>query len=257
MKGAEQISTAFSVDPVNLSTGNFIYDRTDLHINGSRLFVFRRFYNAINHRSGSLGDDWNHNYEVKLEIADKERILVLEEGKEERFLKTSTGVYTSLYHSNGSLEETEDGYLYKNKEQTGYYFDNTGRCFRQDTMDGSITNLYYETIEKEKRLVKVERKTGEAFLLTYSEDGYLQRVLDHTGRSVAYQMQGAKLIGVCTLEGIGIAMVTAVTASWKVYRTPEKSLQLRILMMSSEERYIRSFRMAEGCLMNTRMRIGR
>ncbi|MGQ4188126.1 DUF6531 domain-containing protein, partial [Blautia sp. GBKS_5] len=60
IKGAETICHVFSKDPVNLSTGNFIYDRTDLEVGGREPFVFRRFYNAINDRSGVLGKDWNH-----------------------------------------------------------------------------------------------------------------------------------------------------------------------------------------------------
>ncbi|WP_270188603.1 DUF6531 domain-containing protein, partial [Mediterraneibacter gnavus] len=70
IKGAETICHVFSKDPVNLSTGNFIYDRTDLEVGGREAFVFRRFYNAINDRSGVLGKDWNHNYEVHLEFTD-------------------------------------------------------------------------------------------------------------------------------------------------------------------------------------------
>ncbi|RHK57987.1 hypothetical protein DW054_16950, partial [Dorea formicigenerans] len=85
IKGAETICHVFSKDPVNLSTGNFIYDRTDLEVGGREPFVFRRFYNAINDRSGVLGKDWNHNYEVHLEFTDGEAVLLREDGKEERF----------------------------------------------------------------------------------------------------------------------------------------------------------------------------
>lgn len=57
IKGAEAICHAFSKDPVNLSTGNFIYDRTDLEVGGRESFAFRRFYNAINAHRGVLGKD--------------------------------------------------------------------------------------------------------------------------------------------------------------------------------------------------------
>jgi len=186
LKGAEGISMMFAGDPVNLSTGNFIYDRTDLQIKGSTPFIFRRFYNAINNRAGSLGDDWNHNYEVKLEDAGREKVLVLEEGKEERFIKTSTGVYASLYHSNGNLEATGEGYLYKTKDQTCYFFDKEGCYLRQETLEGSITTLHYDETEKGKRLVKAERATGEAFLFSYTKEGYLYQVADHSGRTITY-----------------------------------------------------------------------
>lgn len=81
IKGAEAICHAFSKDPVNLSTGNFIYDRTDLEIGGRESFAFRRFYNAINAHRGVLGKDWNHNYEVHLEFTDGEAVLLREDGK--------------------------------------------------------------------------------------------------------------------------------------------------------------------------------
>ena len=206
LKGAEDISVSFSADPINLSTGNFIYDRTDLQTGGKEPFLFRRFYNARNKRSGSLGADWNHNYEVTLEEAGAEKVLILEEGKEERFLKTTTGSYASLYHSNGSLEETSEGYLYKTKNQTRYYFDKEGRYLSQETLAGSRITLYYEESKAEsgetrKRLLRVERETGEAYTLTYTAKGYLDQVSDHSGRSIMYQVRGNKLIGVKTPKG--------------------------------------------------------
>ena len=62
VKGAETICQVFSKDPVNLSTGNFIYDRTDLEIPGRAPFGFRRVYNALNGREGALGEDWNPHH---------------------------------------------------------------------------------------------------------------------------------------------------------------------------------------------------
>ena len=143
IKGAEIITQVFSADPVNLSTGNFIYDRTDLEIGGASPFIFRRFYNSINNRKGTLGADWNHNYEVMVEDAGKEKVLILEEGKEERFLLTSTGVYISMYQSNGRLTEDESGYLYETREQVKYFFDKEGYFLKQESLDGVVTNLTY------------------------------------------------------------------------------------------------------------------
>ena len=84
--------------PVNLSTGNFIYDRIDLEIGGRESFAFRRFYNAINAHKGALGKDWNHNYEVHLEFTDGEAVLLREDGKEERFFWEKDR-YLSLFAS--------------------------------------------------------------------------------------------------------------------------------------------------------------
>ena len=67
MQRANMIIThAFSKDPVNLSSGNFIYEKDDLVIDGKSPLVFGRFYNSINTYKGAFGNRWNHSFEVKL-----------------------------------------------------------------------------------------------------------------------------------------------------------------------------------------------
>ena len=191
IKGAETICHAFSKDPVNLSTGNFIYDRTDLEVVGREPFVFRRFYNAINGREGVLGKDWNHNYEVHLEFIDGEAVLLREDGKEERFFWEKDR-YLSLFASEGVLEKAEDGYTYRTREQKVYRFDREGKCLETETLLGSRIAFMYET-EAPFRLVKVEKDTGEFFSFSYDAEGKLERVEDHTGRSLSYKYQGGLL----------------------------------------------------------------
>ena len=201
INGAETKSVKYSKDPVNLSTGNFVFEHIDLKVEGRNAFVFKRFYNTITDLSGNLGDNWVHNYEVRVKKDKNELVLILEEGKEERFLKTSTGAYTSLYQSNGNLEETEIGYLYKTTGQAKYTFNREGYYLRQESLNGDVLTLQYETHENTKRLVKVEKGTGEFFVFSYSKEGYIEKVEDHTGRKITYQMQGSKLIAACTPAG--------------------------------------------------------
>ena len=199
IKGAETICHVFSKDPVNLSTGNFIYDRTDLEVGGREAFVFRRFYNAINDRSGVLGKDWNHNYEVHLEFTDGEAVLLREDGKEERFFWEKDR-YLSLFASEGTLEKAEDGYTYRTREQKVYRFDREGMCLETETLLGGRVTFTYET-EAPFRLVKAEKDTGEFFAFSYGADGMLERVEDHVGRCLSYQYQGGLLKEVTLPDG--------------------------------------------------------
>ena len=199
IKGAETICYAFSKDPVNLSTGNFIYDRTDLEVGGREPFVFRRFYNAINGREGVLGKDWNHNYEVHLEFTDGEAVLLREDGKEERFFWEKDR-YLSLFASEGTLEKAEDGYTYRTREQKVYRFDREGMCLETETLLGSLVTFTYEE-GSPFRLVKVEKDTGEFFSFSYDGEGKLERVEDHTGRSLSYKYQGGLLKEVTLPDG--------------------------------------------------------
>ena len=199
IKGAETICHAFSKDPVNLSTGNFIYDRTDLEVGGREPFVFRRFYNAINGREGVLGRDWNHNYEVHLEFTDGEAVLLREDGKEERFFWEKDR-YLSLFASEGVLEKAEDGYTYRTREQKVYRFDREGMCLETETLLGSLVTFTYEE-GSPFRLVKAEKDTGEFFSFSYDAEGKLERVQDHTGRSLSYKYQGGLLKEVTLPDG--------------------------------------------------------
>ena len=199
IKGAETICHAFSKDPVNLSTGNFIYDRTDLEVGGREPFVFRRFYNTINGREGVLGRDWNHNYEVHLEFTDGEAVLLREDGKEERFFWEKDR-YLSLFASEGTLEKAEDGYTYRTREQKVYRFDREGMCLETETLLGGRVTFTYET-EAPFRLVKAEKDTGEFFAFSYGADGMLERVEDHVGRCLSYQYQGGLLKEVTLPDG--------------------------------------------------------
>ena len=112
-KGSEKLSTTFSEDPVNLSTGNFIYNKTDLEYMGAAGFSFRRFYNSINTYLGVLGKDWNTNFEVHLrfepsKVFEGDEIIVLkEDGKEERFLPVNDEIYTPGGNSLAVLTKTK------------------------------------------------------------------------------------------------------------------------------------------------------
>ena len=191
IKGAETICHAFSKDPVNLSTGNFIYDRTDLEVGGRESFAFRRFYNAINAHRGVLGKDWNHNYEVHLEFSDGEAVLLREDGKEERFFWEKDR-YLSLFASEGALEKEKNGYTYRTRAQKTYRFDKEGKCLETESLTGSRITFAYEE-EAPFRLVKVQKETGEFFAFFYDTEGMLERVEDHAGRGVAYKYQGELL----------------------------------------------------------------
>ena len=236
-KGAEKISTTFSKDPVNLSTGNFIYGKEDLKINGQgKPFIFRRFYNAINGYEGVLGADWNTNYEIRLtfkksEVFEKEEATVmLADGKEEHFLPADEEHYTAENQSLAMLKKSENGYIYESINGERYIFDTKGRYERFEDNNGQGYTLYYgendkkeeitddtedtrktgitdkeytsDNDGKESLLTRIEKDTGEYFVLTYkktedtTEKYYLHTVTDHTGRTVTYEIKDGYLITV-------------------------------------------------------------
>ncbi len=64
-------SVALSGEPVDMSTGAFRYETTDISFGegGPMGITFQRYYNgADNYRHGPLGAGWSHNYDVQLDV---------------------------------------------------------------------------------------------------------------------------------------------------------------------------------------------
>ncbi|MDD3361691.1 MAG: DUF6531 domain-containing protein [Hespellia sp.] len=203
----QNIGSICSKDPVDLSTGNFIYNRTDLKIGGNREFSFRRFYNALNSFQGALGSDWNHNYELSIKFdwdsnsTGLKATVMLEDGKEEIFCHQKDGVFGPVTASQGFLSKTEEGYVYQTLSGERKIFDTKGMYQRMEDANGNGESLIYEENPAGKKvLAKVQKDTGEFFAFTYREDGTLEAVTDSTGRKVIYEVKESLLTTVTLPE---------------------------------------------------------
>ena len=148
IKGASKKVATFSKDPVNLSSGNFIYQKTDLYYGADEDdgdLVFSRFYNSINDFEGILGKDWNTNFEVCLKFEkdeitpdDIDVVVFKEDGQEEKFMPLKDGYYTAGRESTASLYKLEgEKYNYKYETLAGdvYYFSKEGKLLRQEDLN--------------------------------------------------------------------------------------------------------------------------
>ncbi|MBR3307987.1 MAG: hypothetical protein IKI75_12140 [Lachnospiraceae bacterium] len=195
-KGCSKTTTKYSYDPVNLANGNFIYDSDDLEMGGSRgAFNFKRFYNDQNEYRGVLGDDWNHNYEVKLHFFDENGIccarIMLEDGKEEIFAREQDGFWMAVNTTAASLSVTDTGYEYNAEDHCRYYFDIDGSFARKEDHNGFGFRIEYG---EGHRIESVVRDSGEYYAFSYDENGYLRSVRDHSGRSCTYFVEDGKLL---------------------------------------------------------------
>lgn len=222
LKGLEKTSV-FSRDPVNLTTGNFIYQKTDLTIKASISLSFTRFYNAIGTRKGILGRTWSHNYEEKLEIKNPNSqgiqdtlTHIYSDGKEityhlkkpvlstgsniSTFPETNhqdevqtytdtTGLQTIIKQHNSYRKETDQGVT---------IFDRQGRMTSYEEKAGQTLTFSYGA---EDRLSAVLTETGESFHFIYDDQGKLATLKDHTGRTVTFAYTGRQLTTVTHPDG--------------------------------------------------------
>ena len=220
LKG-ELSEIAKSIDPVNLSTGNFTYDKEDINLNGRYPLSFKRFYNAINDQSGSLGYDWNHNYEIYISKSEKKVIVHLDDGREDIYGLGEDNNYYPNWPGGCTLIESDIGYLYTTKDQKKYYFDVEGRNTRQEDLNGNGISLYYKEINENIDVsnsintdnkntdavitpflvIKAEEDTGLTLTFTYNSEKQLEKVTDHTGREVSYTYEDNHLKTVTNILG--------------------------------------------------------
>ena len=217
----------FSKDPVNLSTGNFYYEKEDMRIRGRQALTLTRHYNAMDRGGGIFGPGWSHSLEERLSfsgegeekrpvlhLADGQEIAFAPEAEEEREAEEGseteegpeTGkdtpvqekTYRDIHTGAEELYRTEEGYRYK-KRGTNRLFDLEGRLLEKADGEGSaILYAYDET----GRLEEVKQNpSGGFFRFAYREDGSLKSVTDHTGRSTAYFYMDGRLCEVTDPEG--------------------------------------------------------
>lgn len=154
-----------SNDPVNLATGNYTYEHTDLNIPGRGiLFEFNRSYNSKDSRflGNPLGFGWTHSYNIRLSINSSNNLDVLfGDGRSETYIDNADGTYHGETGVNSSIVKNNDGtYILTTKEQLKYNFDNQGK------------------------LLTIIDKNSNTITLNYDASGNLDFITDTVGRTI-------------------------------------------------------------------------
>ena len=195
MLGVSLTAVQYSSDPVNLSTGNFVYDHEDIKIGGEIPLSFHRYYNSRDRVRGSMGRCFVHNYESRLEEnADKGKITVfMGDGQKKTFRKNEDGTCRSLYSATEVLTKEGDSHILTKLTGERTAYNEAGKMIRQQNRYGrGITFSYHEN----GKLEKAETDSGAFLAYAYDETGQLALVTDHTGRSVELSYEKGKLAAV-------------------------------------------------------------
>lgn len=181
-----------SADPVNLSTGNFVYDHEDLNIGGEIEVSFHRYYNSKDNRIGVLGKCFLHNYEVAVEEANDGSVGVrLEDGQLHHFEKTPEGLYLAQNIAVGELRKEENEFILIKNEKNKLRFNLDGKLIRQEDSNGRGISFTYN---QKKQLIEAKADNESTLKYFYDdESGYLINVEDHTGRRITMSYEGALL----------------------------------------------------------------
>ncbi|MBF2621176.1 DUF6531 domain-containing protein [Listeria welshimeri] len=190
LKGLRVFSAEYSSDPVNLATGNFVYQKTDLVVEGATSLKFVRSYNSLNDQIGAMGKDWIHNFEMKFEQLEDRIKVTFEDGKVKEYLKDKE-IYVADKTDLGTIIKKDNVYILTCQNDKIYTFDLTGKWTEKEDKAGNRFVLSYD---KNGYLEKV-RNREVAFYFSYDESRLIL-VKDNSGREVKYFYEEGKLVKV-------------------------------------------------------------
>lgn len=170
-------------DPININTGNFLYDKEDLIIHGINTISFHIYYMSMEeYKGGSIGEGWHHNYEIFIDADGEDSVQIhLGTGQVLLYRKRIGNVFVPLNGGTGILKKDINGYRYRTRNGLEYIFDRKGKLlFRTDRNDNTDIFIHNDN----GQLTEVRGANGGVLYYHYNKEGNLYRVCDHTGREV-------------------------------------------------------------------------
>ncbi|WP_290370055.1 carbohydrate-binding protein [Paenibacillus sp. CECT 9249] len=183
--------------PAHMGMGNNVGIASDLYIGGSFPLFFTRTYNSRDEYFSELGSRWSHTFGERLRDLDKAVLVRFEDGHIERYDKQSDGSYRAgdgIYNRLTRLDG--GGFELTTPEQAKLLFSQEGLPVRHVTAGGVELRLTYDGT----RLESVERE-GNKLQFHYNDEGWLVRIGDQTGRSVAYVNEGRETASFTDVDG--------------------------------------------------------
>lgn len=189
-------------DPVNLVTGNYYLQKTDIEVpcQGPD-FVFERTYNAQDAAGdgsaedpylGPLGYGWTHRYNIRLEETSPDGPVRIKwgDGHEATYSPAADGSYQPPYGSHNTLTENPDGTFTLTIKETKIDYDFTadGALDRIVDRNGNAVDCEYAG----GNLTAIVDATGRRFELSYTPDGLVGSLTDPIGRQVTFSYDGAQ-----------------------------------------------------------------
>jgi RHS repeat-associated protein len=186
-------------DPIDLSTGLFVYHKADLILPDVIPISLTRTYRQNWGTERGFGRGTTHPYEMFFEtrVSSSYLDLILADGGRVRFSKNASGVYehttTPSRFYKATLRVTAGGIEVKLLDGTRYQFPNDTNGTRTISITGlsAILDRYDNklTIDRDSRLriTKITSPNGRWVELSYADSSSrITQVRDNTGRAVSY-----------------------------------------------------------------------
>ena len=180
----------YDLDPVNMSTGNYISDDVLFEIKGLIPISLKRYYNSMIMDVTALGRGWNHTYNINIEKVQDDLCINYGDGRKELFVLNDKGIFENKYGRLCTIKVYDDNYIYSAQDCYEYEFSIDGKL--QKISDRFENCLVFEY--EDKFLKSVTRSDNCKLSFEYNNDGYIVAINDHTGRKCEFAYDGTNML---------------------------------------------------------------
>lgn len=174
---------AMSRDPVNLATGVFAAEASDLSMPGRLLnFGFTRSYNSADTMGGPLGPGWTHSYNWRIQDAGFFVDVRRGDGRRDRYTPAPLGGYLPPPSVFDTLVKNGSTYTLTLTNQVAYQFNATGRLTTISEPAGNQIQLTYTG----SNLTTITDSVGRAITLHYDTSNRMDYLQDSLSRRTTY-----------------------------------------------------------------------
>ena len=207
---------AYGGDPINMSTGNYVYVGEFLSQKGLFPIAFNITYNSIDRNNASLGIGFYSDIDMKMEISELKAKITYSDGRREAFIKDKTGSYININENRDTLRKLGNRYELKIFEGDKYIFDIEGKLIETDDGKGntvtyaydgerliskrSNSNEYIEYLYEDNKVVEVCDSNGRSINLSYKDDN-LSCIKNELGRSISFEYENGFITKLTDYEG--------------------------------------------------------
>ncbi|RPI75934.1 MAG: RHS repeat protein [Desulfobacteraceae bacterium] len=216
-KSGQQCPADTAGDPINILTGNYTGQDTDLSFNTTfeKGFELYRTYRSRVNVNSPFGFSWTHNYNLVLEPfgpPDTRAYQIRDEANQTYYYQDNDGdgLYTGILSTKGSLRKETDGtFTWYRANEIEYRFNASFKLISKKDGKGQVQTLAYDA---NNRLQSVtDQATGRSIGFVYNTAGRIAQVTGPITPSVPdgiwvyYQYDAAgNLTRVIYADGSGI-----------------------------------------------------
>jgi len=198
-------------EPVDLASGLFVLQKTDLVVPGRLPLVFTRTYRTLDTSAGPFGPGTSHSYEPFVQPLSTEALLLTLPGNSRAvFARQPGGGFANTTEPGlrgATLASAPDGSrVLRFKDGATWAFDADGRLVAQRDRSGNMVTL---ARDGQGRLTAITDPAGRQLALTYDGTSLRVRtVADPLGRTVRYAYDAAGRLTAVTDPAGGVTVYT-------------------------------------------------